>query len=170
MGSGSSSPDREQLAALGPRQFDAAVCTMALMGVAGSEPLASTLPTLLKPHGRFVFSVTHPCFNNVTGSKIVAEEAYQGTDLRPEFFVKVWSYIKPRTSRGTGIVGQPVDYFYFHRPISLLLWPFFEAGFVVDGLEEPTFEENWAEQRGPFSWRNLPEIPPGLVVRLRVGS
>ena len=44
--------------------FDAAVCTMGLMDMAVITPLAETLPKLLKPNGKFVFSVTHPVFNS----------------------------------------------------------------------------------------------------------
>lgn len=160
--------DREQLMALGYHRFDAAVCTMAIMDIASHEPLASVLPALLKPGGRFVFSVVHPSFNNSVGTKIVAEEAYHGTDPRPEFSIKVWSYIRPQVTQGIGIVGQPVPHYYFHRPLSLLLRPFFDAGLALDGLEEPTFPPQTAEPLGLLSWRNLPEIPPALVARLRV--
>lgn len=37
---------------------------MALMNMAEIEPLMSALAILLKPGGRRVFSVLHPCFNN----------------------------------------------------------------------------------------------------------
>ncbi len=58
--------DPEALLSLGEKRFDAAVCTMALMDMSSIEPLISTLPQLLKPGGRFVFSVTHPVFNSGT--------------------------------------------------------------------------------------------------------
>ncbi|MFW6074050.1 MAG: class I SAM-dependent methyltransferase, partial [Chloroflexota bacterium] len=47
--------DREALLALGESQFDAAVCTMAIMDMAVISPLISTLPALLKPGAPFVF-------------------------------------------------------------------------------------------------------------------
>ena len=55
--------DNAQLLTLGERRFDAAVCNMALMDIADIRPLASALSMLLKPCGRLVFSVPHPCFN-----------------------------------------------------------------------------------------------------------
>jgi 2-polyprenyl-3-methyl-5-hydroxy-6-metoxy-1,4-benzoquinol methylase len=61
------------LVALGQHRFDAAVCTMAMMDMASIDPLVSSLSSLLKAEGRFVFSVLHPCFNSA-GVKLVAEE------------------------------------------------------------------------------------------------
>ena len=56
--------DREALFGLGPGAFDGALCNMALMDIAEIDPLMNALAVLLKPRGRFVFSVLHPCFNN----------------------------------------------------------------------------------------------------------
>ena len=41
--------------------------------------------------------------------------------------------------RGEGIVGQPEPHIYFHRPLNELLGVCFQAGFVMDGIEEPAF-------------------------------
>ena len=52
------------LLGLGPGTFAAALCNMALFDMAEIRPTLSALNKLLKPYGRFVFSKTHPCFNN----------------------------------------------------------------------------------------------------------
>jgi hypothetical protein len=78
----------------------------------------------------------------------------------------VAEYIRPAVRSGVGIVGQPVPQHYFHRPISRLLGAFFEEGLMLDGLEEPVFEEG-ADPKGVFSWANYTQIPPVLVARLR---
>ncbi len=41
---------------------------MALMDMADIEPLFSALRELLKPGGRFVFTVCHPAFNSTLAS------------------------------------------------------------------------------------------------------
>ena len=51
----------DALLGLGEKQFDAAVCTMALMDMAAIRPLFTALAKLLKAEGRLVFSVLHPC-------------------------------------------------------------------------------------------------------------
>jgi len=159
--------DPGQLRALGLVRFDAAVCNMAFMDMAAIEPLLGALPALLAPGARFVFSVTHPCFNSVGSSKVAEEEDRAG-ELVNRFGVKVTGYITPVAQRGLGIIGQPTPQIYFHRPLSVLLNACFDAGFVLDRLEEPVFEGD-AQPSRPFSWPNFREIPPVLIARLRLG-
>ena len=59
--------DRESLSRAGGAPFDAAVCNMAIMDMIEIEPLFQTLPGMLTPGGRFVFTIMHPCFNNPGG-------------------------------------------------------------------------------------------------------
>lgn len=156
----------DQLLALGIRRFDAAVCHMALMDMATIEPLMSALSQLLKPGGRFVFSVTHPCFNT-TGCTLMAEEEDREGQLITTYSVKVSKYLGLGTTKGIAIVGQPAPHYYFNRPLSMLLNICFRAGFVLDGIEEPAFDESAPPSR-PFSWVNFKEIPPHLVARMRL--
>ncbi len=160
--------DSETLLALGEGRFDAAVCTMALMDMAPVEPLISTLPRLLKPDGRFVFSVSHPAFNS-GASKKVGELTYRDGELVADFAIKVTGYLTPSVDEGLGIEGQPEPQNYFHRPLGLLLNTCFEAGFVLDRLEEPALppEQDPARRVG-FYWTNYPTIPPVLLARLRL--
>ncbi len=156
----------EELMSLGTGRFDAAVCTMALMDIAAIEPLFTALGQLLKPEGRFVFSVMHPCFNSGGIHKLAEQEDREG-ELVNAYAIKVMSYATPTAAKGLGVVGQPVPHYYFHRPLSLLLQHCFNAGFVLDGMEEPVFHSEAAPNR-PFSWANLKDIPPALVARLRL--
>ena len=50
--------------------------------------------------------------------------------------------------------------------VSTLLQFGFEAGFVVDGIEEPRF--TGIESRPGVRWQDMPDIPPILVVRMRM--
>jgi 2-polyprenyl-3-methyl-5-hydroxy-6-metoxy-1,4-benzoquinol methylase len=157
--------DRDRMLALGEGRFDAAVCTMAIMDMEKIEPLAEVIPRLLKAGGRFVFSILHPCFNNPS-SRMAVEQEDRGGKLVLTHAVKVTRYMTPFSAKGIGILGQPVPQTYFHRPLHVLLAPFFRNGLVVDGLEETAFTDP-SNARGPLSWDHYPEIPPVLVVRLR---
>ena len=157
--------DRDAMLALGEDRFDAAVCTMAIMDMQEIEPLAEVLPRLLVPDGRFVFSIMHPCFNNPRTRMCAEQEDRDGT-LSTARTVKVERYLTPFSAKGIGIPGQPVPQTYFHRPLSLLLEPFFRHGLAVDGLEETAFSDP-SNARDPLSWDHYSEIPPVLVVRLR---
>jgi len=160
--------DEAQLLTLGENRFDAAVCTMALMDISDIEPLFGALKRLLKAGGRFVFSVTHPCFNSSDTLKVVEEMDREG-DLVENYSVKVFRYNSLGIARGLGIIGQPEAQYYFNRTISVLFRSCFEAGFVVDGLDEPTFGAG-AKASRPFSWANFQEIPPVLSARTRSAS
>jgi SAM-dependent methyltransferase len=158
--------DATALRSLGSRRFAAVVCPMAMMDMATIEPLASSLGDLLAPGGRFVFSVTHPCFNG-TGSRRVVEESDEAGALVGRSGVFVSRYATPTTAKGLAMIGQPRPQFYFERPLNALLRPFFEAGLALDALEEPMFPADLPSPR-PMSWVAFREIPFVLVGRLRL--
>ena len=156
--------DPGQLATLGNAQFDAAVCNMAIMDMASITPLLGEVFRLLRPNGRFVFSILHPCFNT-SGTRLIAER--DDTDGHINYAVRVNRYLSIVPELGVGILGQPSLHYYFHRPLSVLLSACFAAGFVLDAFEEPS--SNAAPKTAALlNWDNYTEIPPILIVRLRL--
>ena len=158
--------DRTQLLGLGESKYDGAVANMALMDMSDISILAECLPRLLRPGGRFVFSIMHPCFNN-NAVRLSIEDEQQGANHVSVPSVRVTKYLTPFESEGIGIMGQPVPQTYFHRPLNDLLRPFLAQGMAVTGLEETAFKDASAA-RGPLSWDHFAEIPPVLVVRLKI--
>jgi 2-polyprenyl-3-methyl-5-hydroxy-6-metoxy-1,4-benzoquinol methylase len=160
--------DRAALLALGEKQFDAAVCTMALMDMSSIEPMISALPKLLKPGGRFVFSVLHPAFNSLTAS-LTAKEIYRDGKLVTVSGIEITDYAAATAYMGIGISGQPEPQNYFHRPINMLFNTCFKYGFVLDGMEEPTLPEDLeVKSDSPLNWVRIRSIPPILVARMRL--
>jgi 2-polyprenyl-3-methyl-5-hydroxy-6-metoxy-1,4-benzoquinol methylase len=157
--------DRQQLLGLGQGRFHAAVCSMALMDLSTLTPLLESLRVLLRPGGRFVFSVLHPCFNT-TGCALVAELQDRDSQLETTHAVKVSRYLSLTPERGIGILGQPAPHYYFHRPLHSLFGACFRAGFLLSGLEEPAFEAGRAA--APLSWESFSDIPPVLVARMEL--
>ena len=158
--------DEPAMLKLGIGKFDATVCTMALMDIASIEPVAAAVKRLLKPSGRFVFSVMHPCFNSTEGFTQIMEREEKHGELTERVSVRVSRYIEPHTHKGLAMVGQPVPQNYFHRPLSALLGVFFKVGFIIDALEEPVFPRN-VPGDDKFGWLMYKDIPPVLSVRLR---
>jgi len=160
--------DSDQLMMLGEGRFDAAVCTMALFDMWTIEPLVTSLSRLLCTGGRFVFSIVHPCFNSLSATWVTETEDREG-ELVTTNSVKISGYIRPkaRLARATGVKGEPEPHYGFDRPISLLFSTCFKAGFVLDGIEEPIFDEPHPGAR-PGSWQSYTEIPPVLVARMRL--
>jgi ubiquinone/menaquinone biosynthesis C-methylase UbiE len=161
--------DEEQMLALREERFDAAVCNMALMDMPAIDPLMRALRRLLKPKGRFVFSVQHPAFNSNAIRLALEVEDREGT-LVETYSVKVTGYLHVPPGKGAGMPGEPVAHPYFHRPLSELFGACFRAGFAVDGMEEPSFaraEDGSRSTASSLSWEDFVGIPPVLVARAR---
>ena len=160
--------DDDALLALGEGRFDNAVCTMALMDMAAIGPLLSALPKLLKPEGKFVFSVTHPAFNS-SDNRRHAEGKEATGEYTVEHRVSVSRYATSYPYLGLGIRGQPKPHYYFHRSFSTLIGAFLDHGFVLDGIEEPTLpEREEGQEYGFLGFSGVPDIPPVLIARVRL--
>lgn len=176
--------DPAQLADLGAEGYDAAVANMVLMDMPVLEPLYRALAGLLRPGGRFVFAVIHPCFGYGVQP---TPDAGRAGDAGPRSFVRAWNvgerlsklipwslrrrlvervgamtsgmaslrYLEARQMRASASPDQPVAHWHFHRPLQDLLNPAFAAGLVLDGMAEPRFWNRESAQTGL------------LVVRLR---
>jgi 2-polyprenyl-3-methyl-5-hydroxy-6-metoxy-1,4-benzoquinol methylase len=159
--------DADALRRLGSGRFDGALCNMGLMDLADPSPLMNALPSLLRPGGRFVFSVLHPCFNNPAVVQMGELQDCEGT-IVTTYAVKVSRYLTPYTQCGLAMHGQPVPHPYFHRPLGMLLTLGFDAGLVLDALEERSFPPDYSGGSAPLSWNGrFSEIPPILVGRMR---
>lgn len=159
--------DEKALRALPGQAFDAALCNMALFDMADIEPLFRCLPGLLKPGGIFVFTLTHPAFNNTSSVHVVEEADYEG-EIRTVYSIKVSRYMTPGSRHGVAMRGQPKPQLYFDRPLQAYFDLGFANGFVVDGFEERAFPADHP-QKNPLSWGGkFSEIPPVLAVRMRL--
>jgi len=158
--------DLEQMLTLGEAGFDAAVCLMAIMDLPVIEPFFQAIARLLKPTGRFVFATSHPAFSRVDHKRIVELDDSSG-EIETVYSIKIAGYNTAVTGKGVGVRGEPAPHYYFDRPLHQILKAGFQAGLVVDGLEEPTFEGYEPQPERPFSWVNYMDIPPALVVRMR---
>ncbi|MCH8205682.1 MAG: class I SAM-dependent methyltransferase [Chloroflexi bacterium] len=164
--------DTGQLLALGERRFDAAVCNMAMMDMTDIKPLLSSLARMLKLDGRFVFTITHPCFNSTRTIARVTEYLERDGEEIVEHSVKMSEYIRSSMYQERAMAGMAALQFGFHRPIREVFNACFEAGFVMDGIEEPVFPESAFASRAPSErldrWRTYAELPPVLAARLRL--
>jgi ubiquinone/menaquinone biosynthesis C-methylase UbiE len=159
--------DFEQMLKLGKARFDAAVITMAMMDMAVISTPIAALSWLLKPGGRAVFSVTHPAFNSSDADLVASRTTNQGRTL-PNHRVAISRYAESYALKGEGVLGQPALQWYFHRPIGTLIEAWTAHGFVVDAVREPCLAPRTDTDRWRLSWNNLPEMPPILVMRLRL--
>jgi len=145
--------DYEQVLALGGGMpFDKAVANMAVMDIADIAPLFRAVHAMLRPGGAFVFSAVHPCFQT------------PGNDFTQDGRGLItYDYITPTRHSPLALANNEKRVTHWHRPLELLLGTCFEAGFVLDGLEEPVFGRNRHED-GRFDWHDIPGV---LVLRAR---
>jgi ubiquinone/menaquinone biosynthesis C-methylase UbiE len=161
--------DGEALVSLGSNRFSKAVCTMAIMDMPEIGPLFGALPRMLTPGGSFVFSIVHPCFHSAAIQRFA--ELYEEEAGRHvvRSGVKVSAYLSPFARKTESIIGQPEPQWFFHRPIAALFQSGFDAGFVIDGIEEPGFPKTGPPQPG-VRWHDMPDIPPVMIVRMRLAA
>lgn len=157
--------NRAELLTLGEKRFDSAVCSMALMDMIVIDPLLDALAELLRPGGRFVFSLPHPCFST-NDMKFTASLQVRQDRAEQIFGVEIRQYLTQQAGRSVGIINQPEAHYFFHRPLSAILAACFSGGFVIDGLEEPAYPAGGGG-KNVFSWAKRPEIPPAILVRAR---
>lgn len=160
--------DEAGLRTLGEQSFDAAVCNMGLMDIGDIAPLLSALSHLLKPGGRFVYAIPHPCFHS-TATSIVGEQIDEHGELVTHWSVRVREYLGLRAQRGIGIIGQPRPHWYFDRPLGAVFGECFRRGFALDGFEEIPLPPR-EEPARPFSFETVPGIPIAAIARMRLVS
>lgn len=157
--------DEQQLLSLGRETYDSALSNMALYDMADIETLFRTLPRLLNPNGTFVFSLTHPAFNNASSMHVM--EGFDDGEIKTVYSVKISRYMTRYHARGIALSGQPKPQMYFERPVQYYLNLGFENGFVLDGFEERAFPPDHP-QTSPLGWGGkFSEIPPALIARFR---
>jgi SAM-dependent methyltransferase len=161
--------DEAALLALGERSFAAAACMMALFDMSEIRPLMRSVARLLRPGGRFVFSILHPSFNSSYVARVAEQEDRDGT-IVTSYWLKVQGYMTPRAVRGLALRNQPEPHVYFDRPLQDVLGACFAAGFVMDDMEERAFPAEGGRQgASPLSWgSNYYEFPPVIVGRFRI--
>ena len=160
--------DENALLSLGEGRFDAITCTMAIMDMPTLVPMFRAIRRLLTSNGRFVFSTMHPAFNS-NNPIFVQEKGDSSGVFYTQYAVKIGAYIDIPPTKGVGAPNEPNPHYYYHRPLQELLGLAFAEGFVLDGLEEPTFQPESANTTERLTWEKLWQLPPVLTGRLRIG-
>lgn len=137
-------------------KFDRIISSMVLHDMSTITPLIASLPKLLTPEGKFIFSVPHPCFNS---GLVEIEQLKQYMDQNQLLLPN--RYIKPETFEIFSKPDQPVKQICFHRPLSILFNELFKVGFVMSGFVEPVAKKGDLPQN--FLWAKLSEIPPAII-------
>ena len=124
--------DADDLRQLDGRSFDGAFAKDVLMNLPTLDPLIAALGRVLVKGGWFVFAVVHPAFSSPfmpPAGRL--RRVIRATLARNR---RVDHYLTPSARQWNP--GHRGPAYVFHRPIVALLQPFFDAGFVLDALDE----------------------------------
>lgn len=125
-----------------PNTFDAVIANMVFMDIPNYIPALTNCVAALKPSGKLIFTILHPCF----------EEA--GSAWQDKGYVEVRDYFRERAIKQ--------DYGYFiHRPISTYLNSVVRAGCVVQQVIEPQLEPAIAAR---YNAERYASVPGYLVI------
>jgi ubiquinone/menaquinone biosynthesis C-methylase UbiE len=154
--------DARQLSTLPEASFDAATCVLAIQNIDQLAPAFDGIGRLLKPMGRFVLVMMHPCFR---GPKHTSWgwDAAQGVQFR-----RTDRYLLPRKEPIVTHPGKKTgEYTWsFHRPLQNYVRALRGAGMLVDGLEEwPSHKHSDSGPRAAAENQARREIPMFMAVR-----
>lgn len=138
--------DASDLKELQSECFDVVTCFMALMDIERYEDAVSQVARVLKKNGRFVFSITHPCFEygDTVGGEPIAEWKYEeGKENVTEGKAghleirRYFGITKCEVSWNMKGLVKPFQTTAFHRTLTDYFHALHKSGFVVTRLVEP---------------------------------
>jgi ubiquinone/menaquinone biosynthesis C-methylase UbiE len=167
--------DAADLRMFGSGCFDVVTCFMALMDIERYEEAISEVARVLKEDGRFVFSITHPCFDwgLANGGEPFAEWKYKEGERAAK---KEALYLKVKTYFGVGRsevswnmerLVRPFKTTSFHRTLTDYFQALNKNGLVVTRLVEPKPTSRSAAKYP--SLRKHIKIPQSMIVEA-IGS
>ncbi len=126
-------------------KFDIVVCPLVLDYIYNWNPTLKEFNRILKPHGTFIFSITHPFFDFT--------------------YFKSSNYFKVEKVSATWKgFGEPVEVESFRRSLMDCISPLVENGFIVNKILEPLPTKEF-EQYDPRHYKELNEFPSFLCIK-----
>jgi len=154
--------DARDLSFLPAGYFAAAACVLAIQNMHPIAPVFQSVSRLLRPGGRFVLVMMHPCFRG-------PKETMWGWD--PETgvqFRRVDRYLIPRKTPITTHPGSAPDVYTwsFHKPIEAYVRALRNAGLLIDAIEEwPSHKTSEPGPRAGAENTARKEVPMFMAMR-----
>lgn len=142
----------EAFARVNRNLFDICVCNMSLMTMPQLDRALCAMAAALKPNGRLVFSIAHPCFWNL----------YRRDESEVKFDYWKSHFVVAPFRITLDQVPLPVPTTYFHRPLSTYFSSLRRAGLGVEEVVEPKAPANT-----PALYRRTYRVPRFVVFSAR---
>lgn len=141
--------------------FDVVACFMALQDIKDYKNTVKEVKRVLKPGGRFVFVIPHPCFEKrVLHGTVIGGWEYQGEKA---LYYKVDQYFDTHGYTITWNMARLTTHFEttaFHRTLTDYVDALYAAGLFISRLKEPQ-----PTQKGrTFPMETALRVPQSLIV------
>jgi len=148
------------LDSINENSFDIVFANMSLMDIEDAEGAISEVSRVLKQGGRFVASISHPCFDNGSNSNWLIEKGLESTRI----YRRIREYRKPFSEKVPWKISDGERKFTvgFHRPLSWYARVLKSHGLAITLLEEPEPEKEFFENEDDSSC--FIEVPLHLVI------
>lgn len=155
--------DAADLSGIPAASVDVVVANMSLMDIADGAGAIQEVGRVLRSGGRFVATISHPCFDVDTRSAWVIEPAEGGSGV----YRKVTAYRRPHSDIFPWKLedGSLVETVGYHRSLGWYCEHLRGAGFVLVALDEPAPTSGFQGRRVRREW--IEEIPLHLVFEAR---
>lgn len=153
--------DAQNLSFLPKERFDAAACVLAIQNIHAPAAVFVSVASALRPLGRLVLVMMHPCFRG-------PKETSWGWDAAAQVqYRRVDRYLLPRKSPIVTHPGSdPGKYTWtFHRPIESYVKWLRNAGLLIDAIEEWPGHKTSTGARAAAENLARKEIPLFLAMR-----
>jgi ubiquinone/menaquinone biosynthesis C-methylase UbiE len=143
-------------------RFSAAACVLAIQNIHPIQPVFAGVSRALRPGGRFVIVMMHPCFRGP------AETSWGWDEKGQVQYRRVDRYLDPRKTPITTHPGKdPGVYTWsFHKPLEMYVKALAKSGLLIDALEEwPSHKTSTSGPRAKAENTARKEIPMFLALR-----
>jgi ubiquinone/menaquinone biosynthesis C-methylase UbiE len=148
--------DAAHLDMLEDGMIDLVICNMALMDIEDAAGAIQEVSRVLKTRGRFVASISHPCFDKVNTSGWDIEYMYPTTTIWRK--MSHYREIAVDELPWRKVHGKVVITPSYHRPLSWYFRTLRASGMVVSAFEEPEpTEELFLANEAQAPW--IAELP-----------
>jgi 2-polyprenyl-3-methyl-5-hydroxy-6-metoxy-1,4-benzoquinol methylase len=124
--------DLSQITDFSSQEFDVYLANMLLMHVSGIDTLLAEARRILKPEGKLIFSILHPCFNQPT-AKLYKSLWSKLTFQKPAALA--FDYFSPKQGRFEAHMGNQLT--HYHRTLEEYSQALKKAGFAIQEILEP---------------------------------
>lgn len=145
--------DAQTLATCGDASFDVVTCQLGLMDIADLEATLRSVGRVLRPGGRFVFVIGHPCYLAPGARPAATVDGQAAVQVTEYFEERFWRSSNPNGVRRVG---------NHHRMLTTYLNALVTVGFVIEAVEEPEASPRLVDQQPVYA-----KVPIFFAARTR---